>query len=41
MNKKLIFSLSATLLLLTACEYNDKYFDGLEGSNTPTDVKKL
>lgn len=41
MNKKLIFSLSAALLLLTGCDYNDKYFDGLEGSNTPTDVKKL
>lgn len=41
MNRKMIFSLSAALLFLMGCDYNDKYFDGLEGSDTPTDVKKL
>lgn len=30
MNKKMIFSLFAILLLLVGCDYNDKYFDGYD-----------
>lgn len=30
MNKKMIFSLFALMLLLAGCDYNDKYFDGYD-----------
>lgn len=39
--KKNLFIPLAALLLLAGCDYNDKYFDGLDEISRPTDIKKL
>lgn len=37
-----IFSLLIALVVVTAgCDYNDKYFDGLDELSKPTDIKKV
>ncbi|MCD8029723.1 MAG: DUF5017 domain-containing protein [Bacteroides sp.] len=41
MNKNILTGLSVALLLLSGCDYNDKYFDGLDDMVQVTDVKKL
>ena len=40
MKRNLFLSLTA-VLILAGCDYNDKYFDGLDDSTQPTDVKKI
>lgn len=40
MKKNLFISLTV-LILLAGCDYNDKYFDGLDEISRPTDVKKI
>lgn len=40
MKKNLFISLAA-LLMLAGCDYNDKYFDGLDEISRPTDIKKI
>ena len=39
MNKKMIFSLFAMLLLLVGCDYNDKYFDGYDDNPVTETVR--
>ena len=39
--KKNLFIPLVALILLAGCDYNDKYFDGLDESSRPTDVKKV
>ena len=39
--KKNLFIPLAALILLAGCDYNDKYFDGLDEISRPTDVKKI
>lgn len=39
--KRKTFIYLASLFLLTGCDYNDKYFDGLDEITKPTDVKSI
>lgn len=41
MNTNKILNLLIAVLLLTGCDYNDKYFDGLDELSKPTDIKRL
>lgn len=41
MNKKIILGLSAAMLLLVGCDYNEKHFDGFDESARPTNVVRL
>ena len=41
MKTKNIFSLLAVGLLLASCDYNDKYFDGLDEMAKPQDIKGI
>lgn len=39
--KKNLFIPLAALMLLVGCDYNDKYFDGLDDNSRPIDQKKI
>lgn len=41
MKKNILLSMATALLFLSGCDYNDKYFDGLQDGDNPTDVKKV
>ena len=41
MKKNIIVSMLMATALLSGCDYNDKYFDGLQDGDVPLDVKKL
>ena len=41
MKKNLFMTVAAAALLLSGCDYNDKYFDWLDEATVPTDVKTL
>ncbi len=41
MKKNILISMAMVVSLLSGCDYNEKYFDGLKEGDNPTDVKKM